>query len=155
MSVSLPRADNIISAKRASTTFHLPSAATDPVVQPHQQAPCTRFNNRVAPTLNYTTIKSAALSKSQADTQLLGSDNLAAGDKMKAAPGISIQPQAQPDRKNCHIPTAMTKAWTFKSPRPYNSTESSAPTSMEMPSHSISIQAQSQLSIDRKSEEHH
>ncbi|GMH03425.1 hypothetical protein Nepgr_005264 [Nepenthes gracilis] len=144
MSVSLPRAGNIISAKRATTTFHLPSAATDPVVQPHQHASCIRFNNPVAPTLHNTTIKSAALSKSQADTQQEGSDNQAAGDKMKAAPGNAIQSQTRPDRKNCHIPTAVTMARTFKASRPHKSTESSAPTSKEMPSHSISIQAQSQ-----------
>ncbi|GMH14031.1 hypothetical protein Nepgr_015872 [Nepenthes gracilis] len=139
---------------REAISSKLPSAATDPVVQPHQQASGTSFNKPGAPTQHYTTIKSAKIEqKSRHPTR--GIDNQAAGERMKAAPGDAIQPQTRPDRKNCHIPTALTMARTYKAPRPHKTTESSALTSKEMPSHSISKQAQSQFSTDRRSEEHH
>ncbi|GMH19209.1 hypothetical protein Nepgr_021050 [Nepenthes gracilis] len=138
--------------REAISSKHLPSAATDPVAQPHQQASCISSTNQGHPQHNIMK-KSTALGKSQAGTQQEGSDNQAAGERMKAAPGDAIQPQTRPVWKNCHIPTALTMAKTYKAPRPHKTTESSAPTSKEMPRHSISRQAQSQFSTDRKSEE--
>ncbi|GMH15624.1 hypothetical protein Nepgr_017465 [Nepenthes gracilis] len=135
-----PRSQKTAEKNHMPTQWPMPTN-TNPVFNHINKLHAPGSSNPLAPTLHYTKIKSAALSKRQSGTQLEGSDNRAAGNKIKAAPWDAISPKTRPDRKSCHIPTAVTMARTFKAPRPHKSTESSAPTSKEMPSHSISIQA--------------
>ncbi|GMH19213.1 hypothetical protein Nepgr_021054 [Nepenthes gracilis] len=119
----------------AISSIHIPSAATDPVVQPHQQASCNSSTNLCTHTTHYNDkIRMIEQKSGRHPTRGIRQSSSWREDKSGAR---TCNPAPNPTRTE---KLSHTNSFDHgqEAPRPHKTTESSATTSKEMPSHSIS-----------------